>query len=125
MYNSSFNLLSEPWIPCAWLDGGMTSLGIRETLANAHAIREIVDQSPLVTASLHRLLLAIVHRTIQGPANTRDWASLWSSRAFHIPAFDRYFATCRARFDLFDGAHPFYQWPGLDPDCAVPVAKLT
>ena len=66
----SFNLIDEPWIPCI-LDGTRVELGLRDVLAQAQQLREIRGDSPLETASLHRLLLAVLHR-IFGP---KSWTA--------------------------------------------------
>ena len=63
----SFNLIDEPWIPCLRPDGTTIALGLRETLLQAHELREIRGDTPLETAALHRLLLAILHRVF-GPS---------------------------------------------------------
>ena len=52
-----FNLLDEGWIPCVMNTGPVEELGIRDTLLRAGRIRRISDPSPLITISLHRLLL--------------------------------------------------------------------
>jgi CRISPR system Cascade subunit CasA len=105
----SFNLLDERWIPCTWLaDDRHENLSIREVLAQAHAIRELYDPSPLVTVALHRLLLAILHRNF-GPRNLDTWCALWQRGQWDMTVLDAYFDTWRHRFDLFDGERPFYQ----------------
>ena len=72
-----FNLVDQPWIPCLQRDGGKPQeLSLRDTLIGAHEIRELFDNSPLVTVSLHRLLLAILHRNF-GPASFGEWKELW------------------------------------------------
>ena len=71
-----FNLVDEKWIPC--LIAGEKSpqeFSLREVLVQAHEISEIFDNSPLVTISLHRLLLAILHRNF-GPASFSKWKEL-------------------------------------------------
>lgn len=108
MSNNSFNLVDEKWIPCIMLDGESRELGILETLSRAHEIREIFDPSPLVTASLHRLLLAILHRNF-GPASIEKWKNLWEAGQFDEEVLQGYFDKWRSRFDLFDKEHPFYQ----------------
>ncbi len=123
----SFNLIDEPWLPCLPNSGDpLRQLGLRETLVQAPTLREVVDPSPLVTAALHRLLLAILHR-VYGPASLSDWARYWSAGAGHWDAgkLDDYFATWRPRFDLFHPERPFYQVATLDPSKAVSAAKLT
>lgn len=112
----SFDLIDEPWIPCIRADDGtVVELGIRETLAQAPMVREISDPSPLVTAALHRLLLAILHRT-HGPASADEWAALWNAKTFNTDALDAYLDAQGDRFDLFHPEHPFYQTTGVRTD---------
>ena len=121
----SFNLIEEPWIPC--VRAGATQpdmLGLRDVFARAGEIEEVVDPSPLVTISLHRLLLAILHRCF-GPRNAQEWAKHWKQGAWDKGVLGQYLTTWQARFDLFDEEYPFYQTPGLDPDYAGTITKLT
>lgn len=121
--NPSFNLIDEAWIPCVMADEGAARLlGLREVLIRAPAIREVADPSPLVTAALHRLLLAILHRNF-GPPSAAAWAELWERGRFDAECLDAYFAAWRSRFDLFDLERPFYQVASLDAEYAVPIAK--
>ncbi len=109
----SFNLIDQSWIPCIMLDGSHTELSLRDTLLHAHEIREVSDQSPLVTAALHRLLLAILHRNF-GPASCSKWQILWQAKQFDRDRLGSYFSQWYARFDLFDDRYPFYQVAGLE-----------
>ena len=109
----SFDLVSEPWIPCIRLDGSSDELGLLDTLVQAHELREVVDASPLVTASLHRLLLAILHRNF-GPRNLNAWRELWEAGQFEDEVLAAYFDKWRHRFDLFDEERPFYQRAGME-----------
>ena len=70
---AEFNLIDEPWIPCIDLHGQRVEYGIRDTLLKAHELREICDDSPLVTVAIHRLLLAILYRAHEGPKGFGDW----------------------------------------------------
>ncbi len=108
MSNFSFNLVTEPWIPCILPNGMLQEKGLLDTLANAHEIREIFDPSPLVTASLHRLMLAILHRNF-GPAGVNSWKAIWGARLFNRQILQDYLNKWRSRFDLFDEERPFYQ----------------
>lgn len=122
--NPSFNLVREPWIPVRLHnDDGFHELPLREALARAHEIAELADPSPLVTAALHRLLLAVCHR-IWGPENERAWQQLWEARQFDQQALDDYLSQWEHRFDLFDHSHPFYQVAGLPRERATTIAKL-
>ncbi len=104
----SFDLIAEPWLPCVRPDGGQELLSLRRALTEAHAIRELGGESPLVVVALHRLLLALLHRVF-GPANGEAWAALWRRGAFDAAVLDAYFAQWHDRFDLFHPQRPFYQ----------------
>ncbi len=106
----TFNLVSEPWLPCINARGQMVELSLQETLLRAHELRELYDESPLVTAALHRLLLAILHRLF-GPASPRDWHGLWQQGRWPVGPLEAYFAQWWDRFDLFHPERPFFQAP--------------
>jgi len=104
----SFNLISEPWLPCLQLDGSLVELSLRETLLRAHKLREIVGGNPLETAAIYRLLLALLHR-VYGPADVDLWAALWEAGRWDPRPLDTYLSRWANRFDLFDRKHPFLQ----------------
>jgi len=119
---ASFNLVDQCWLPCEMPDGSVRDLGLAETLARARDIRSIVDPSPLVTAALYRLLLAILHRVV-GPKTIGEWERLWKAGTF--PADVLAYLDCwRSRFDLFSAEHPFYQTAGLGERYCVSVSCL-
>ena len=66
------------------------SFGLREVLGNAHHVREIEGDTPLVSAALHRLLIAIVHRNVEVDS-VEAWAALWEVGRLDMDAFDDYF----------------------------------
>jgi len=127
--NPTFNLLEEPWIPCVWHDGRLEPLSLRDTLVQAHEIREVYADSPLTVAALHRLLLAVLHRLF-GPKDRWAWADLWQDGQgqWDVQRLDNYFAEWHTRFDLFDEQHPFYQvaqFPSdIKPPKAQPISQL-
>lgn len=108
---NKFDLTKEPWIPCLMLDGTLKEFGLLDTLAKAREIKEISDDSPLVTVSLHRLLLAILHRNF-GPQTFEDWKNLWRKGFWDAEKLKSYFESnsCKNRFNLFDDERPFYQY---------------
>lgn len=121
---ATFNLVEEPWIPCVVAGEGLPcELSLRGALTRASEISEIADPSPLVTAALHRLLLAVLHRVF-GPSSSEDWSRLWARGAFDAGALDDYLGRWLHRFDLFDAHWPFYQVASLDFSYAVPIARL-
>ncbi|MDA8186658.1 MAG: type I-E CRISPR-associated protein Cse1/CasA [Dehalococcoidales bacterium] len=112
---AEFNLIDEPWIPCIDSSGQRVEHGIRYTLLKAHDLREICDDSPLVTVALHRLLLAILYRAHKGPTDMREWQSLYARGSFAPnDGIDQYLKDWCDRFYLFDDDHPFMQVAGLD-----------
>jgi CRISPR system Cascade subunit CasA len=121
----SFNLMEEAFVPVVRVDGRCEELGLRAVLREAHKIRELRDDSPLVTAALHRLLLAILHRVF-GPENADAWAQLRDRGQWEGEALDAYLDSdrCRHRFDLFDGQRPFYQTAGFRTDPPGGIGRL-
>ncbi|MBX3069083.1 MAG: type I-E CRISPR-associated protein Cse1/CasA [Thermomicrobiales bacterium] len=125
---ASFNLVDAPWIPCVRKKGTNSEielLGLRDVLAHSEELQEIYDPSPLVTGSLHRLLLAILHRSLNGPADQEAWVDLWQSGSFSKwPKIEAYLDEWKERFDLFHPTHPFYQTPGITTKDPWRSAKL-
>lgn len=106
----SFNLIEEPWIPCMRLDGTLAELALRDTFAMAHGLREIRGETPLETAALHRLMLAILHRVF-GPNTVADWKKLWGRARIDTIPLDEYLLnpSIFSAFNLFDSQKPFFQ----------------
>ena len=104
----TFNLVDEPWIPCLDANGRSRILNLPDLFAQAHQLRQLQGESPLVTAALHRFLLAILHRVF-GPAAHEDWEDLWQAEAWPLAELNRYFDAWHGRFDLFATERPFYQ----------------
>lgn len=112
---SEFNLICEPWIPCIDPRGNRVEYGIRDTLAKAHELREICDDSPLVTVAIHRMLLAILYRAFEGPTGMADWRTIWDAGRFEgNQQLGDYLRKWHNRFFLFQDTHPFMQVAGLD-----------
>lgn len=112
---NKFNLIEEPWMPCLMPDGTIREFNLLDTLIKAHEIKEITDDSPLVVVSLHRLLLAILHRNF-GPKNFEEWKNLWREGSWDKAKLRSYFESdnCKNRFNLFDEERPFYQYPKVE-----------
>jgi CRISPR system Cascade subunit CasA len=120
----SFNLLDERFIPCLLPDGTRQEYGLKDTLLRAHEVRELRDDSPLVTIALHRLLLAILHRNF-GPTSLSAWKCLWQGGRFDADRLTAYLERWRGRFDLFDTDRPFYQTGNMSTEKPLPVAALS
>lgn len=111
---SLYNLIDEPWIPVCFPDGTRAELGLRETLLRAKHIAFIEDPSPLVTAALHRFLLAVLYRALEGPTDI-DQARIWFKSGLPTEKIDAYLGRWRERFWLFDEKYPFGQIPDFEP----------
>lgn len=104
----TFNLVSEPWIPVLTLRGRQTEVNLENVLAQAHDLRCVAAPNPFETASILRLLLAILHRT-HDTSSPNAWAVTWDKKCFDVNALAVYWRTWSHRFDLFNPHHPFYQ----------------
>jgi CRISPR system Cascade subunit CasA len=111
---SRFNLIDEKWIPVRFPDGTRQELGISEVLLRSREIVEIEDPSPLVVAALHRFLLAVLYRALEGPTDI-DQAKALFKNGLPGNTITAYLERWRNRFWLFDGKYPFYQVPNYEP----------
>lgn len=109
-----FNLIDEPWIPVQRLDGTRCEVGIREALLQSAQIAQIQDGSPLVVAALHRLLLAVLYRALQGPTDGQQ-AQLWFKDGWPADRIGGYLDRWHERFWLFHPQFPFAQIPDFVP----------
>lgn len=108
----SFDLTTEAWIPVRAPDGSSALVSLETALLNARNYARIEDASPLVTAALHRFLLAVLHRALEGPETARETAT-WYENGFLEEKIRAYLQTWRHQFDLFSATTPFYQLAGL------------
>lgn len=111
---SRFNLIDEKWIPVLFLDGTRDELGIRDTLLRSEEIAVIEDSSPLVVAALHRFLLAVLYRVLEGPTDI-DQAKALFKKGLPSEKITVYLEKWRDRFWLFDEKYPFGQIPTFEP----------
>ena len=108
----SDDLTREPWIPCVTKDGAMTELGLRDLFSQAHILKELAGESPLVNIALFRLLIVCIHRILDGPSKD-VWEQAWKKGSFDPAAADAYFDKWAHRFDLFHLERPFAQAKGM------------
>lgn len=111
---SRYNLIEEKWIPVRLLDGSRVELGIKDTLLRSKEIAEIEDPSPLVVAALHRFLLAVLYRALEGPTDI-DQAKALFKNGLPGDKIDAYLKKWKDRFWLFDEKYPFGQVPDYQP----------
>jgi CRISPR system Cascade subunit CasA len=103
-----YNLLEEPWVPCLDRSGTLVVLGLLDCLSRAHELREVRDESPLVTFGLDRLLLAMVQEQV-APRDKAAWVDHFCKGRFDPALIERIRVKDNDRFDLFHPTHPFYQ----------------
>ncbi|MBV5339475.1 MAG: type I-E CRISPR-associated protein Cse1/CasA [Deltaproteobacteria bacterium] len=111
---SRFNLIDEKWIPVRFPDGTRDELGILDTLLRSREIAAIEDPSPLVVAALHRFLLAVLYRALEGPTDI-DQAKALFKGGLPGDKITAYLEKWRDRFWLFDEKYPFGQIPSFAP----------
>ncbi|PKH48041.1 type I-E CRISPR-associated protein Cse1/CasA [Dehalococcoides mccartyi] len=121
---AEFNLIDEPWIPCIGADYNIIEYSIRDTLFKAHELREICDDSPLVTVAIHRLLLAILYRAFEGPSSMQEWRELYRNGSFNKSKIKEYLEKWCQRFNLLDEDYPFYQMSQFETVKPISVNRL-
>lgn len=121
---SRFNLIDEKWIPVRFSDGTRDELGIHDTLLRSKEIAVIEDASPLVVAALHRFLLAVLYRALEGPTDI-DQAKALFKAGLPNEKITAYLEKWRDRFWLFDEKYPFGQNPNVPKNEIEPWTKLT
>ena len=107
--DNRLNLIDDPWLPCIAADGERCEVGLRELLHECHMLRDLEVESPLVSATLYRLILAFLHSCLNGPRSTEQWISIYKQHCFPVAKIERYVEQWRHRFELFHPTHPFYQ----------------
>ncbi|MGD9161739.1 MAG: type I-E CRISPR-associated protein Cse1/CasA, partial [Desulfobacteraceae bacterium] len=122
----TFNLINKPWIPCINNQGQRDVLSWQEMFERAHDLKGIETDSPLNTAALYRLSLAIIHRAVRGPKTMADWYNLWKLGRFSDAPIIDYLKQWKPWFDIFSDRYPFYQTPEFKTDNPpLPISKLT
>jgi len=110
-----FNLVDKKWIPVRFLDGDRDELGISDTLLRSREIAAIENPSPLVVAALHRFLLAVLYRALEGPTDIEQAKTLFKAG---LPGekITAYLEEWKDRFWLIDDKYPFGQVPSFKPN---------
>jgi CRISPR system Cascade subunit CasA len=121
---SRFNLIDEKWIPVRFPAGKRDELSIRATLLRSSEIEAIEDPSPLVVAAMHRFLLAVLYRALEGPTDIEQAKAFFKEGLPRGKIID-YLEKWRDRFWLFDEKYPFGQNPNVPRDAIEPWTKLT
>ena len=118
-----FNLLDEPWMPVIMKDGERTRMGLLDIFRHADAVRAVEHPSPLATAALHRVLLAVLYRALV-PERVGDVAA-WFDGEWPLEKITGYLEMWRERFYLLHETHPFWQTTEYDARERKPWAVLS
>lgn len=109
---AEFNLVDKPWVRVRWLDGLLGDLSLREVFSRAAEIRELAGDLPTQDFAVFRVLLAVLHRSLDSAPSDdpiQTWHDLWQQQILPIAPINTYLDEWRHRFDLFDPKHPFLQ----------------
>jgi CRISPR system Cascade subunit CasA len=109
----SFALLDQPWLLVRDLDGGVTELSMLDTLRSSGRLAGLAGDVPTQVFALTRLLLAVLHGALRGPATADEWEALWETEHLPVNDIETYLDAHRERFDLFHPTAPFMQVAGL------------
>ncbi len=125
----SYSLIDEPWIPVVWKGSGEeTEVSLQTLFDELHNIAGLAGETPIVTGSLYRFLLALIQSALRdpqsplpGPQDEDAWFTLWDEDLAEavLPYLEKY----RDHFDLFHPETPFLQG---EPDLRLvkPVSTI-
>lgn len=114
----TFNLITEPCVPVLDNEKRQKTLSLQDALLQAHTIDNLSHDSPVVTASLMRLLVALLADSF-APKHLNAWREIWESGRLDEETIGAYFVENHDRFDLFNPQYPFYQTARLEDDNPV------
>ncbi len=123
--NQSFDLRTQPFIPCLHREGQVRDYSLTDVLTQAHDLLELACDTPLQTVAVLRLLLAVLYRALPIEDDKEEqWAALWRQETLPIQAITDYLNAQGDGFDLFHPTRPFMQVAGLTMTNTAPLAML-
>ena len=108
-----FNLLDKPWIRVTRLDGAPDEVSLLTLFREATDVAGIHGEIASQDVAILRLLLAICHRTMDGPEDLDTWREYWEEPERLGRDASAYLERYRERFDLRDPDRPFFQVAGI------------
>lgn len=70
------NLTLHPWIPVIGQDGIPKSISLQELFRDWQGLRCIYAKDPIITYSLQRFVIAVLHAAYRGPTDERHWRTI-------------------------------------------------
>jgi CRISPR system Cascade subunit CasA len=109
MTETFFNLVDEPWVPVLDAGGRDTQVSLREVFHRADGLRTLTGELPTQSFAILRVLLAVLHRAVQGPEDTEHWAEIRDGWSQTLVDIDAYLDDFHDRFWMRHPVHPFMQ----------------
>ncbi|MET4224798.1 type I-E CRISPR-associated protein Cse1/CasA [Oerskovia enterophila] len=108
-----FNLVDEPWAAVLDTEGTYVEVSLLDVFRRADRISRLVGETPTQAFANLRLLLAVLHRAVDGPADHKHWSRIRDDWDGTVQAVEAYLAGQRERFWLAHPNQPFMQVPDL------------
>lgn len=109
----SYNVLDEPWVLVRTAAGETEEVSLLDLFRRSTDLAEIVGDVPTQAFAILRLAVAVLHRSVDGPADEDQWRDLWESGGPPLQRIEAYLEQFRDRFDLLHPVAPFFQVAGL------------
>lgn len=110
---STFNLVTDPWLPVIPAAGPPREVSLLEALTRAHEIKHLALAHPLEHVAALRLLLAVLYCVVPPSTDLTGLQRLYRDGRLPADAIAAYLEEHRQRFDL-EGETPFLQVPDLE-----------
>ncbi len=124
MKDIEFNLIDEPWIRVALIDGHVEEKSLMDVVLNAHLYKGLAGEMAAQDIAVLRVLVALIHTVFTrvdesgNPSQVTEeklcitrWKTLWESGRLPEKPIRDYLEQWRERFWLFHPERPFYQVP--------------
>jgi CRISPR system Cascade subunit CasA len=106
---ASTSLIDRPWLLVRRLDGHVDELSLLDVFQQAPRLTTLLGEVPTQVFALTRLLLAVLHRAVDGPADIEQWKVLWDAPELPVEQIAHYLDRHRERLDLCHPHTPFFQ----------------
>lgn len=68
----TFDLVNRPWILVHQVDGQVDEISLLDLFVRAQDLRSVLGEIPTQSFAIVRLLLAILHRAVEGPRDSEQ-----------------------------------------------------